>query len=175
MGMLKGQDILILLKLIATSGRREPYSRFASELGLSPSEAHAAIRRLAKAGLTDASGLQVRAEAASEFLSHGLKYVFPLERGGLCRGVPTAHAAPCAAGVFTDDGEPPPVWPDAKGHVRGLGVDPLYRTAVQAARADQRLYELLALADLLRGGRARERQWAGKRMEAFLLSDGVAE
>jgi DNA-binding Lrp family transcriptional regulator len=169
MAMIKGQDIAILLKLAADGGKRQSYARLAADLGLSPSEAHAGVLRLSGAGLVDADHKRVLVAGAVEFLRHGLKYVFPLERrGGLCRGVPTAHAAPCAASVFTSDGEPPPVWPDADGSVRGIGVVPLYRAASRGARKDERLYELLALADLLRGGRARERAWAETRIEKML-------
>ena len=173
--MIKGQDIAILLKLAADGGKPQSYARLAADLGMSPSEAHAGVMRLATAGMVDAELKKVRAAGASEFLRHGLKYVFPLERkGGLCRGMPTAHAAPCAAGVFSDDGEPPPVWPDADGTVRGLGVVPLYRAAPKAARKDERIYELLAVADLLRGGRARERAWAGAWIDNMLKSAEVA-
>jgi len=72
------------------------------------------------------------------------------------------------------DGEPPPVWPDAAGSVRGLGVIPLHRGVPAAAQKNKRLYELLALTDLLRGGRARERQWAERRIEK-LLKTAAAE
>jgi len=169
MGMLKGQDIVILMKLAEHSAGRLSYAALGADLFMSPSEAHAGVSRLALAGLVEPETRRVKTAATLEFLKHGLKYVFPLERkGGLCRGVPTAHAAPCAEGVFTGDGEPPPVWPDAKGRVRGLGVIPLHRGVPAAAQKDKRLYELLALTDLLRGGRARERHWAEQRIEKIL-------
>lgn len=169
MDMLKGQDIVILMNLAEHSEGRLSYAALGEELCMSPSEVHAGVNRLALAGLVDAETRRVKTAPALEFLKHGLKYVFPLERkGGLCRGVPTAHAAPCAKGVFTGDGEPPPVWPDAEGNVRGLGVVPLHRGVPAAAQKDKRLYELLALIDLLRGGRARERQWAEQRIEKIL-------
>ncbi len=175
MGMLKGQDIVILMKL-AVAERRSSYAVLGAELSMSPSEVHAGVNRLARAGLVGAADRRVKASAAAEFLGHGLKYVFPLEReGGLCRGVPTAHAAPCAAGEFNDDGEPAPVWPDPEGGVRGLGVTPLHRGVPSAVRKDGRLYELLALADMLRGGRARERLWAEKRVAKILKSAGAEE
>jgi len=155
---------------------RASYAALGVDLCMSPSEAHAGVSRLALAGLVDAETRRVKTAAALEFLKYGLKYVFPLERkGGLCRGVPTAHAAPCAEGVFTGDGEPPPVWPDAKGHVRGLGVIPLHRGVPAAVQKDQRLYELLALIDMLRGGRARERQWAERRMESILKTAAAGD
>ena len=134
MVMLKGQDIVILMKLAEHSEVLASYAALGADLCMSPSEAHAGVSRLALAGLVDAETKQVKTAAALDFLKHGLKYVFPLERkGGLCRGVPIAHAAPCAEGVFTRDEEPPPVWPDTKGHVRGLGVTPLHRGVPAAA------------------------------------------
>jgi hypothetical protein len=176
MGMLKGQDIVILMNLTEPSEGRLSYAALGAELCMSPSEAHAGVSRLALAGLVDAETRRVKTAAALEFLKHGLKFVFPLERkGGLCRGVPTAHAAPCAEGVFTGDGEPPPVWPDADGPVRGLGVSPLHRGVTAAVQKDQRLYELLALIDMLRGGRARERQWAEQRIEKILKTAAAGD
>jgi len=167
--MLKGQDIVILMKLAEHSAERLSYAVLGADLCMSQSEAHAGVSRLALSGLVDAEIRRVKTAAVLEFLRHGLKYVFPLQRkGGMCRGFPTAHAAPCAKGVFTGDGEPPPVWPDAKGRVRGLGVIPLHRGVPAAVQKDKRLYELLALTDLLRGGRARERQWAEQRIEKIL-------
>ena len=177
MGVLKGQDIVILMKLAEHSEVWASYAALGVDLCMSQSEVHAGVSRLALSGLVDAETKRVKTAAALEFLKHGLKYVFPLERkGGLCRGVPTAHAAPCAEGVFTGDGEPPPVWPDAAGSVRGLGVTPLHRGVPAAVQKDKRLYELLALTDLLRGGRARERQWAEQRIENILkiAADGDA-
>lgn len=41
-----------------------------------------------------------------EFLLHGVRFVYPVERGGLTRGLPTAHAAPPLSGrvmISTDE------------------------------------------------------------------------
>lgn len=69
------------------------------------------------------------------------------------------------------DEEPPPIWPDPEGEVRGIGFSPLAKSAPQAARLDPALYELLALVDAIRAGRARERDIAArelsKRLEAY--------
>jgi hypothetical protein len=56
--------------------------------------------------------------------------------------------------------EPPLVWPHPEGEVRGESIEPLYPSAVDAARRDSRLYECLALVDALRVGRAREKKLA---------------
>ena len=60
-----------------------------------------------------------------EFLSHGLKYAFPPERGSMTRGIPTGAAAEPLKSRFLDDKEPPTVWPYSEGKVRGLSLAPL--------------------------------------------------
>jgi hypothetical protein len=52
--------------------------------------------------------------------------------------------------------------------VRGLTLEPLHKAAPKAARQDPVLYELLALIDALRDGRARERQLAERELTARL-------
>lgn len=101
-----------------------------------------------------------------EFLIHGVKYAFPVHRGGLVRGVPTAHAAPPLKQQIAESSEPPPVWPDPEGNVRGLEFSPLYKNVPAAARRDSNLYELLALVDAIRDGRAREREIAIRELTA---------
>ena len=101
-----------------------------------------------------------------EFLIHGVKYAFPVHRGGLVRGMPTAHAAPPLSQQIAESSEPPPVWPDPEGTVRGLEFSPLYKNAPAAARRDPKLYELLALVDAIRDGRAREREIAIRELTA---------
>jgi hypothetical protein len=68
----------------------------------------------------------------------------------------------------SSDSEPPPVWPDANGDVRGESFAPLYKSVPVAARKDPKLYELLALVDAIRGGRARERELAKKLIQREL-------
>lgn len=173
--ILKPQDIVVLLKLVALGGEPWTYPRLANELYLSQSEVHAGVRRALSARLmTDAksvSGRPVR-PALLEFLLHGIKYAYPPERGALTRGVPTGYAAPPLNEQIIASSEPPPVWPYGEGTVRGYAFAPLYRTVPQAALRDARLYELLALADAIRDGRARERNLAAKTLEARLGPKG---
>ena len=49
------------------------------------------------------------------------------------------------------------VWPSLAGTVRGASVTPLYAAAPATAVNNPALYELLALVDAVRLGRARER------------------
>lgn len=157
--MMKPQDILVLLKLVAMP-REWSFNALALELGMSPSEVHAAVSRMAAAGLLNPATRQPYRKALLEFLVHGVQYVFPAERKGITRGLPTAHAAPPLVPKLVGGGEPVPVWPDPEGEVRGEGFLPLYRSVPKAARRDPALYELLVLVDALRGGRARDRALA---------------
>lgn len=166
--MLKPQDILVLLKLVALGGRSWSYNEVAMALAMSPSEVHAALRRAV------ASGLAVRIEKRispnvrnlEEFLLHGLRYAFAPERGELTRGVPTAHAA--LSLEVMESGDPPPVWPDPDGEERGIALRPLYRSVPEAARNDRELHQLLALVDSIRIGRARERALAEREISRRL-------
>lgn len=169
--ILKPQDIVVLLKLVALGEQPWTFQRLAVDLSVSQSEVHAGVRRAVAARLmtdaTSASGRPVRA-ALLEFLIHGVKYAFPPARGELTRGVPTGYAAPPLNKVIAGSSEPPPVWPYAQGSVRGYAFAPLYRTVPEAALRDAALYELLALVDAIRDGRARERRLAAQALEARL-------
>jgi len=168
---LKPQDLLVVLKIVALQGGDWAYGRLALELGMSPSEVHAAVKRLlaARLMLPDESGApQPAFRALEEFLLHGLRYAFFPERGALVPGMPTAHAAAPLNTQILADGEPPPVWPDPQGSVRGYALAPLYPSAPHAARQDAALYELLALVDALRDGRARERALAATLLQQRL-------
>lgn len=160
--VLKPQDVLVVLKLLAMGEKPWTYAWLAVQLGMSPSQLHSAVKRALKARLAVRKGDAVVPNVGNleEFLVHGLKYVFVPEQGEMTRGMPTAHAAPPVKKHLVSAGEPPPVWPFAAGEVRGLAFSPLYKLAPQAARADQALYELLVLVDAIRGGRAREREMA---------------
>ena len=160
---LKGQDVFLVLKLLSDGGRKGTFADLAGSLGISASEAHAALARAREAGLVHP--LEDRAIKASveEFLLHAIKYAFPVRPGGATRGLPTGFAAPPLDQHFLSEaGEGLPwVWPDPEGNQRGLEIKPLYRSVPEAARRDAALYEWLVLADVLRGaGRARERELA---------------
>ncbi len=159
---MQGQDIALLLKLAIQDDPRVQSKKLAESLFISPSEVSKAMKRCVNAGLLYVSGTEKRVNrsALMEFLTHGLKYAFPPERGSMARGVPTAVAAEPLKSRFLEDREPPPVWPYAEGKVRGLALAPLYRGAPKAALWDPELYSVLALCDAIRSGRTRERNLA---------------
>jgi len=168
--ILKPQDILVLLKLVAAGRGGWAYNRLAVELGMSPSEVHAAVKRAlaARLAVRKEDGIVPDIRNMEEFILHGLRFVFVPERGGMIRGIPTGHAAPPLVNVFISDNEPPPVWPEPNGEARGASFSPLYKSAPHAAQQDAKLYELLVLVDGIRGGRARERDFAMKELKKRL-------
>jgi len=159
----KSIDIVILLKLLLDRKRR-PYAQLSKELGISASEIHAAVQRGIAAGLIDSESRLPLRKSLEEYLVHGVRYAFPAKAGRIVRGVPTAYAAPPLAEKISLD-ELPPVWPDPEGAVRGVAVEPLYSSVVKAVKSDAQLYELLALVDALRIGRARERNLAQEELK----------
>src|SRR5436189_151391 len=126
---LRPQDVVVVLKLLASGTRTWTYSQLGEELSLSPSQVFRSVDR---------------AEIAR-----------------LLQQLPV----PPLNQHFATSFEPPPVWPYADGSVRGTEFSPLYKNAPKAA-SDPKLYELLALVDAIRDGRAREREVAIRELTA---------
>jgi hypothetical protein len=159
---LKPQDVVVALKLCSYAGARPPMSVIGSDLSLSPSEVHGAIQRLRASRLIHRKSLNDRPNISGleEFLIHGLKYAFPAKHGQVTRGVPTSYAAEPLKSEVSSSRDLPPVWPWHEGDTRGIALEPLYKSVPRAALRDPWLYEVLALADAIRDGRARERKMA---------------
>jgi hypothetical protein len=198
--LLKPQDLTIALELGLEPGKARTLSEVARAVQLSASEVHAGISRAEAADLVDAGERRIVVRNLMEFLEHGVRYTFISRRGGVTRGIPTAHsAAPLAselAGIAgsrkryadgrakdADDAaspetlsplqslsDVPVVWPHPEGTMRGESLEPLYPTAVDAAIERPRLHECLALVDALRVGRAREREMGARMLRARLAA-----
>jgi hypothetical protein len=165
---LKSQDVVVLLLLATSRQAGWTYASLAAALGMSASEVHAAARRAVAAALLfpigprSKQGGLFRPNTANliEFILHGVRYVFAPKRGGIARGLPTAHAAPPLRDLIAETDDLPPVWPFAEGVVRGEVVEPLYGSVVRAAQSNLDLYQNLALVDGIRIGGARVRKLA---------------
>ncbi len=147
--MLKGQDVVVLLKLL---GSAEPprVRDLAGQLGFDVAGTHRAMRRLGDAGLYSPERQRVFRGEAEEFLIHAAKFSFPARWGSEARGVPTAWAAEPLKDVLAESGGLAPVWPYAKGEVRGLSLEPLHPMVPRAALADPDLWQRIALVDAIR-------------------------
>jgi len=183
MATLLPQDVVVMLKLVANGGKENrTYSALSEALCMSASQVFRSVARAETARLLSVPPYRVgRVEGISlfakpnlgnltEFLVHGVKYCFPVERGGPTRGIPTAEAAPPLQQHFAQDFPLPPVWPYPQGPLRGIAFSPLYKNVPPAALRDQRLYELLTLVDAIREGRAREREIAIRELSARIDS-----
>ena len=156
---MRPQDIVILLKKISPSGMKMNGKQLAESLGISASEISEAMDRNRIAGLVDHSKSMVNTLALADFLTYGIRYCFPVEIGGIVRGVPTAvSASPFSESIASS--KEAFVWPFSTGPGRGQAIEPLYRSVPEAAMNDADFYKLLAITDILRMGRARERELA---------------
>ncbi len=163
------QDIVVLLKIIVSRGKKWSPTSLASELGLSYSQVHYAINRCLEARLLMPKNETVEPMMGNskEFLLHAVKFICVPKRGEQTRGLPTMWAAPPLNEHIVNVGEPP-VWPDAEGQVRGFSLEPIHKSAVVGSKKDPQLYEMLTLLDALRDGRARERNLALEILEERL-------
>ena len=171
------QDVVVVLKLVASrdASKRWTYADLSKDLFMSASQVFRSVGRAEAARLLSAPTVPPPPDFGEEqprvwlwphnsnlkeFLIHGVKYAFPVQRGGPTRGIPTAEATRPLDQHFPQDFPLPPVWPYADGPLRGIAFSPLYKNVPQAALRDSKLYELLALVDAIREGRAREREIA---------------
>lgn len=94
--MLRPQDLVVLLRLALPFELTPSYAALGAELGITASEAHAAVERAVVARLavkTSDGKPQVIRKALRLFLQHGARYCFPASQGGMTRGTPTGYAA----------------------------------------------------------------------------------
>ena len=155
---MKPQDVLLLLKIVSMNDKSWNQIPIAEALGMSQSEVSESVARSKYAGLLDPSGKQVMKLSLMDFLQYGIRYAFPQKPGPVVRGIPTSHSAsPLNNEIQSTENY---VWPYAKGSMRGHSIIPLYISVPKAALKDKDLYELLAMVDALRVGRAREKEIA---------------
>jgi len=164
---LRPHDIAVALELALRPG--EPFTPLAKAVGLSLSEAHAAVGRLTRASLLRQDERRVAPSALLDFLVTGAPHAFPAMLGPETRGVLTAAAAPPLASEFPNAERH--VWPSAAGTARGPSLTPLYPKAVHLAGAQPDLYALVTLVDALRVGRARERTRAAELLAQHLRGE----
>ncbi len=166
--VLRPADLLVLLGLLRPALAPDWSVRsLAAELGLPQAAVQRSLARLGETPVYDPRRRRVNRTAADELLTGALPYIAPAKLGAPTRGMPTAWAAPPLSEHISGN-ELPPVWPEARGTMRGLAVEPLHEGALRAARADPWLYEMLSLVDGVRIGDARVRGVAAELLHARL-------
>jgi hypothetical protein len=158
--MVKSSDIYVLSGLLAHHGEWS-YRSLADRLRVPHPVVQRALSRAQEVDLYSAERRAVHVPHFEEFGLHALRFVAPARLGALVPGVPAAWAAEPMAGAIRSSGEePPPVWPSARGGVRGQAIEPLHPAAPEAVEDWPELGEILALLDSLRAGDPRVRRLA---------------
>src|ERR1035437_4050147 len=160
---MRPHDIVVLLKIAAKGESNWFMKDLANELGISASEITESLNRSEQAGLISGKKRMLMKLALLDFLKYGLKYVYPQRPGAMVRGIPTSHSAPPLNKLIVSEEQY--VWPYVEGKVRGQCIEPLHKSVPLACLKDRKLYELLALTDALRVGKARERNIAIEELE----------
>lgn len=160
-------DIAVLLKIASINELSWQQKPLAEALHLSQSEISKSVARCKFAGLLDPSGKKIMKLGLIDFLQYGISYAFPQRPGAIVRGIPTAHSAKPLNQLI--DSSEIYVWPSGKGKIKGQSIIPLYPAVVEAVLNDKALYEMLALVDAIRVGRAREKELALKELKNRIL------
>lgn len=163
---MRPQDIVILLKITTMHSDDWQLKDIASSLYISNSAISESLERSVYANLIDFEKRKVYRGNLLDFLIHGMKYVFPAQVGILTRGVPTAYSHPFMQSFFNS--EQAYIWPASFGSVLGQAIEPFYANQVKAIEEDEELYLLLALLDVIRVGKLREKAVAEKELKALL-------
>lgn len=160
-------DVVLALRLLSAAGT---LASIAEEMAVAPSQVHAALKRLERAGLlrADKGVRAANARALGEFILFGVQYAFPAERGPLADGIATAYSAPALAEHI--DAIDVLVWPTRADRltVRGFSIKPLYGGAVRLVETSPETYRLLTLVDAMRLGEPRARNGARVQLEQAL-------
>jgi len=150
---MRPHDVVVLLKIISLEDTWLSKD-LSTSLYISASEISESLNRSMIARLISPDKKKVFKSALLKFIENGLSFVFPAEAGALVRGIPTAHSAPILKNYFLSNEIY--VWPTLNGEAKGQAIAPLYPNQVLAVLQDEKLYNMLALADSIRIGKVRE-------------------
>lgn len=166
--MVKDSDVYVLSGLLAHD-EAWSYRSLAERLRVPHPVVQRALERAKGADLYSADRREVHLPHFEEFALYALRFVAPVHLGALAPGVLAAWAAePMVGAIRSAVDEPPPVWPCARGQVRGQAIEPLHASAPEAIESWPELGEILALLDSLRAGDARVRKVAGDLLSRML-------
>lgn len=159
--MLGHTDLYVLAGVLSSEESEWTLRELAATLQVDHTLVHRALKRAESAGLYRISIRQVNLANFEELTIHAVRFIAPARLGELTRGVPAAWAAePISTIIHQPDSEPPPVWPDPLGAIRGQALQPLHPAAAKASRDAPQLARLLSIIDSLRAGDIRVREAA---------------
>lgn len=141
-------DVVILAR-IATQEGSWRMKDIARDLKISASEVSESLHRSSVVGLLSQDKRRINFAAFMEFLTHGLKYTFPITLGESCCGMRVSHPAIAKAegmaGMIY-------VWTFEKGDVMGQSIEPLHRNVPAVCEEDPKFCKVMILIEFLRMG-----------------------
>ena len=167
--MLGPTDLYVLAGVLARDSEQSTLRELARALHVDHTLVHRSLKRAETASLYATDTKTVNRANFEELMSHAARFIAPARLGELTTGVPAAWGAePISTIIRQPPQEPPPVWPDANGNVRGQTLRPLHKAAVQASRESPELAHLLSILDSLRAGDVRVRKIAAHSLHETL-------
>jgi hypothetical protein len=162
---LKPIDIVVLSELVLR-GPENTFSQaqLAQKLQMSQPSIGRSLAQLHRSGLWRDRVPQ--SWAFHKLIIHAIGYVFPGELGAPTRGLPTAHVGAGLSDRLSS--EQLYVWPLEEADSYGPALHPIHPVVPKVAQGDPAFHELMALIDVFRVGRARERLAAGTRLVEIL-------
>lgn len=151
---MRPHDIVVLLKIISYNHDNWLMKDLSFDLLISSSEISESLNRSVLSGLLSNNKKRIMKSSLLDFLTFGLKYVFPQKPGSIVRGIKTSHSTlPLSNIILSDEIY---VWPYFEGNSRGFSIEPLHPNVPKACLNDPKLHELLSLVDAIRLGNKRE-------------------
>lgn len=165
--VIKPQDVVILGKLI--SEKVWPSQKdIGDSLKLSQAEISHALKTLDQIGLISLTTKKINKLAVTEFITHGLKYIYPIEKKGTGRGMLIGPSSTTFKGRVQSD-EYNYIWPDPNGNSKGIVVTPLLPELSNSVKENEILYTFLNVVEIFRGlGGVRHIQEAQKILKDIL-------
>lgn len=170
---MRPQDIVVLLKIVLMEKRDWQFQDIARTLYISPAEVSESLHRSSRAGLVNHERRKVHQMSFFEFLQYGMPFVFPQSPGPMSKGMATGHSHRYFSNSIIYNELY--VWPEAGGKDYGQAIEPFYPNKVKAAKQDDNLYEALAMLDVIRTGRTREKKIAIDYLNRLLLHESSNE
>ena len=165
--VIKPQDIVILGKLI--SEKLWPSQKeIADSLNLSQAEISHALNTLDHIGLINLSNKKINKLAITEFVTHALKYLYPIEKKGTGRGILIGPSSSIfKEKVRSDDYNY--IWPNSNGDSKGIIVTPLLPELSSTVLSNEIMCQFLNVVEIFRGlGGVRHVQEAQKILKDIL-------
>lgn len=156
---LKPQDTLLVLKYWSLNRKSQNVSvrDIAESICISAGEVSKSTKRLVASRLVVERSGSIYAEkgAVLEWLSFGVRYMYPQVSAGYGRGIATSWSCPAIESEVIPP-SPAIVWPLPGGVYEGELVKPFHDSIPIVVGQDELLYKAFSLIEAIRGGKPRE-------------------